>query len=248
MICITLARKPLEGTTAQNVLQYETGGINIDACRVGCEAISAHSYPGYDKYSALKDKETESKGDPVYHEHQGRWPANLILQHAAGCYCTGTKRVNANQSSKVGSGGHSGSQYFGQVKVGTVRQSTADSEGMETVSDWICVEGCPIKALDRQSGISISSGGRTIKRSGGGNVGSGKSSEKLVLFEDPGFGDTGGSSRFFQQVQHENAQLNFLRANGDMLCPLCGNPYRNHPEDGKASYLNVLCNGTRVKL
>ena len=32
---ITLARKPLEGTVAANVLEYGTGGLNIDATRIG---------------------------------------------------------------------------------------------------------------------------------------------------------------------------------------------------------------------
>jgi hypothetical protein len=32
---IILARKPLSGTVSQNVLAYNTGGLNIDACRVG---------------------------------------------------------------------------------------------------------------------------------------------------------------------------------------------------------------------
>ncbi|OEJ64568.1 DNA-methyltransferase [Magnetovibrio blakemorei] len=31
---IVVARKPLEGTTAQNILRWETGVMNIDACRV----------------------------------------------------------------------------------------------------------------------------------------------------------------------------------------------------------------------
>jgi DNA modification methylase len=33
----TLCRKPLEGTVANNVLKYGTGGINIDGCRVPAE-------------------------------------------------------------------------------------------------------------------------------------------------------------------------------------------------------------------
>lgn len=32
---ITVARKPLRGTVASNVLEYGTGGLNIDGCRVG---------------------------------------------------------------------------------------------------------------------------------------------------------------------------------------------------------------------
>src|SRR5699024_11234271 len=34
---IILARKPLSGTVAQNVLAHGVGGLNIDACRVHCE-------------------------------------------------------------------------------------------------------------------------------------------------------------------------------------------------------------------
>lgn len=34
---ITVARKPLEGTVAANVLQWGTGALNIDGCRVGDE-------------------------------------------------------------------------------------------------------------------------------------------------------------------------------------------------------------------
>jgi hypothetical protein len=37
MEMITVARKPLEGTVAQNVLEWGTGAINIDGCRVGSE-------------------------------------------------------------------------------------------------------------------------------------------------------------------------------------------------------------------
>src|SRR5699024_8513222 len=34
---IILARKPLDGTVASNVLAHGVGGLNIDACRVGSE-------------------------------------------------------------------------------------------------------------------------------------------------------------------------------------------------------------------
>ena len=35
---ICVARKPLIGTVAENVLQYGTGAFNIDGCRVGGES------------------------------------------------------------------------------------------------------------------------------------------------------------------------------------------------------------------
>lgn len=74
-----------------------------------------------------------------------------------------------------------------------------DPDGTETIAAWACAPGCPVAALDVQSGVSKSTGGRTVTRSGGGNVGSGKTSEKSWSNDDPGFGDTGGASRFFHQ-------------------------------------------------
>jgi DNA modification methylase len=36
----TVARKPIEGTVAGNVLKWGTGGINVDGCRVGSEKLT----------------------------------------------------------------------------------------------------------------------------------------------------------------------------------------------------------------
>ena len=70
-----------------------------------------------------------------------------------------------------------------------------------------CAPGCPVAALDAQSGVSKSTGGRTVTRSGGGNVGSGKASEKAWTNDDPGFGDTGGASRFFTTTEYGDDDL-----------------------------------------
>ena len=40
----------------------------------------------------------------------------------------------------------------------------------------------------------------------------------------------------------------FVRAAGNCICKECGKKYSEHPEDPKSPYLNVLCDGTRVKL
>ena len=74
---ITVARKPLEGTVAANVLRYGTGAINVDGCRVGSDGGTAKgSKPqglgkgiyGAGLHGACKITQLES----------GRWPANLI--------------------------------------------------------------------------------------------------------------------------------------------------------------------------
>lgn len=64
---ICLARKPLEGTVANNVIKWGVGGLNIDATRVCIEC-------GNDDATELLDKCM----DCMEEEPQGRFPANLI--------------------------------------------------------------------------------------------------------------------------------------------------------------------------
>lgn len=52
----TLARKPLEGTVANNVLKYSAGGINIDGCRVGDEIIPEQTSGKTSKAFNLSDE------------------------------------------------------------------------------------------------------------------------------------------------------------------------------------------------
>ena len=77
---ITLARKPLAGTVAENVLRHGTGALNVDGCRVG---NTVETWPKSRSYG------TKSKKFDTYEEQQaetqetgatppGRWPANLI--------------------------------------------------------------------------------------------------------------------------------------------------------------------------
>lgn len=74
---ITLARKPLDGTVATNVLAHGTGALNIDGCRVGSDA--GWSYPNGRGGSGWHGRESLSGNltEPMA-ATQGRWPANLI--------------------------------------------------------------------------------------------------------------------------------------------------------------------------
>lgn len=75
---ICMARKPLIGTVAANVLAHGTGAINVDGCRVGdtvetwpsSRAWGAGYVPGGDR---TKDHTEETGSVP-----HGRWPANFI--------------------------------------------------------------------------------------------------------------------------------------------------------------------------
>jgi site-specific DNA-methyltransferase (adenine-specific) len=71
---ITVARKPLIGTVAENVLAHGTGALNVDGCRVPgwkpqvTQGINSNA----SNFNVTKERRTS--GD----SNEGRWPANLI--------------------------------------------------------------------------------------------------------------------------------------------------------------------------
>jgi DNA modification methylase len=76
---IVLARKPLDGTVAANVLKWGVGGLNIDACRVG---KTIETWPSSKKYGTTyfsfsnePSKGVTQKTGPA---PKGRFPANLM--------------------------------------------------------------------------------------------------------------------------------------------------------------------------
>jgi len=88
---IVVARKPLIGTVAENVLKHGTGAINVDGCRVGVgnEIISTpQSNPakrtgvvgtnlGISRSDVSKFQEAQ-KASAERTQNLGRWPANVI--------------------------------------------------------------------------------------------------------------------------------------------------------------------------
>lgn len=73
---ISVARKPLTGTVADNILQYGTGAINIDGCRVGDEVTGWGGSAAFKNTHAASEYGGMPQGEarPV----EGRWPANLM--------------------------------------------------------------------------------------------------------------------------------------------------------------------------
>lgn len=75
---ITMARKPLIGTVAENVLAHGTGALNIEGCRVeGDKAGGSGGAPmkmGGANHRPFHDAEERRSFDVSL----GRWPANLV--------------------------------------------------------------------------------------------------------------------------------------------------------------------------
>lgn len=77
---ILLARKPLDGTNAENVLRHGVGGLNIDGCRVN----APDGVPKFNKRNEPAVSETLGNGlngsnrTGEMDTLTGRWPANII--------------------------------------------------------------------------------------------------------------------------------------------------------------------------
>jgi len=70
---ICLARKPFKGTVADNVLQWGTGALNIDGCRVPSEPITINRFSdGMKPFGGGAGHPYESS------QSEGRWPANIL--------------------------------------------------------------------------------------------------------------------------------------------------------------------------
>jgi len=72
---IIVARKPLCGTVAENVLTHGTGAINVDGCRVGTDDMSAQFNREWNQDGTFGNGKRGSQGKQCA---PGRWPANLI--------------------------------------------------------------------------------------------------------------------------------------------------------------------------
>lgn len=70
---ITMARKPLIGTVAANVLKFGTGALSIDGCRVGSESTTRTQRGTTKAWEGGAFSGEVSTGSDA-----GRWPANLI--------------------------------------------------------------------------------------------------------------------------------------------------------------------------
>ena len=84
---IVMARKPLsEKTVVNNVLEWGTGGINIDESRISTDEVITNHSRGAEsaiskgKYGDSKEQETHQTPSQTL----GRFPANIILDKEAG--------------------------------------------------------------------------------------------------------------------------------------------------------------------
>lgn len=81
---IVMARKPLIGTVAANVLEHGTGALNIDGCRVGAgearplRVLDAKPTVNNTYAGRMGDASLAGGSKAAGETSQGRWPTNLL--------------------------------------------------------------------------------------------------------------------------------------------------------------------------
>jgi hypothetical protein len=216
-----LFRLPFEGSVSEQVLRTGTGAINIDACRVATtESLNGGAYAkegeDRDTYEVWRYKRLGGAGE--FQQPSGRWPANMVFVHAAGCRPEGTRKVRG-QAARGLEATPARSALNASI-AGISRTGYADEDGMESVPVWDCVEGCFVRALNGQSGLTSSGAMRREVPAYAGT------SSVSFLRGQSGpsnqHGDSGGASRFFSQFQSEGELLDWLRK---LICPPNGELY-----------------------
>ena len=151
---ITLLRKPLDGSVAENTLKHGCGAINIDATRIGTGhhlplgKITSKRLAGDGGLGAGSGREGNREAF-IPRPSEGRWPANFIIIHKEGCELKGIKKIKEG----VGNSDKGGTEReVGLYKDGLKKRAKDHHQGEEKIEDWVCVEDCPVQELGRQSG------------------------------------------------------------------------------------------------
>ena len=213
MLVVHVIRKPLsEGNVASNVLRWGTGAINIDASRISTSPEDREEMLkmsrgfvgkkmgrpemvnyGYEDSMPIKTLSVPSS--------EGRWPANLIFEHKAGCQKVGMHKIKGSHDT-TGVWGKGGSKnVYSKWGNAGVQQGYVGADGTETIPKWACAPGCPVAELDKQTGILTTNPGtyRKSGREGEGSTYALDSQEGRVLSK----GGSGGASRYFKQIQED---------------------------------------------
>ena len=211
-----LLRTPFPGGTTDQIEMTGTGVLHVDACRIAAdlsEFFSATGKPrsgmGHAKGYGMGEGYGGDRANPPH--VAGRWPANACFIHGPACQRIGEKRIDGHKGYPNGPGGSS--VQFSQKGTVTTRAAAwaghADADGKETVAVWACQDDCPVKLVDKQSGITTSG---AMKREVPGYEGN-SATPFLRGRSGPSnqHGDSGGASRFYPQFASPWELLGWLR-------------------------------------
>ena len=242
---ILLARKPInERNIAMNVLKWETGGINVDGCRISHlneEDLKQSSRPNWKSHNLKSTSKVHHAGamtGGIKYMHvephiKGRFPSKLILE----CCCEDDELVEVNDPTHPGKCKNitNPNSIFG-IGTGEINKDRVISEKGKKCLIHTNPE-CVCRMLDEQSGVISAS-----KRENVENVE--YNANQAINFYGKftkmrGYYGNGGASRFFYQAKASQAERWFY-------CTICKQAYpmkerdvhiHNAPEKTKYQHL-----------
>jgi len=166
---VVVARKPLAGTVAGNVMAYGTGGLNIDGCRVGTDGGTRRD----GRADAPNGSGWENmRGHGIAEVGAGRWPANVVFDRAAGealdqqsgvssSAGAGTRCSNRDASGRCLGHGNAGRSTSGETFHGPESPPLPDSGGASRFftqadfgpDDWPFVYQAKPSRKERNAGL-----------------------------------------------------------------------------------------------
>jgi DNA modification methylase len=219
---IVIGMKALSSSFVDNALNEGVAGMNIDASRVATDKKVD------DMLRKVERNERQSKqwreGSGFKNEHNeltgvredGRFPANVILQHHSECVRVGTKKVKGitgggrKKSPVRKSGVHT--EYKGHQTIGREQSyiDYADENGKETIEDYECHEDCPVRIMNEQSGNSsspkeVTRNKQKVQPGSGRTMGDGWNNEYRYV---QAHGDFGGAARFYYTAKASKGERN----------------------------------------
>jgi len=173
---VILARKPLRGTVAANVLAHGVGALNIDACRIGTEeAWRADDRPydgrngyGPDDADGWAGNWTKRSGSHA----AGRWPANVALDETAAAMLdaqTGTLSPASEYTRKTSVQAGHGGEGWGEKARGENVAAFGDRGGASRF-----FYTAKASRAERNTGLHHLPEREAFKMSGGENVAPGR--------------------------------------------------------------------------
>lgn len=185
---IIVFQRPYEGRPVDCITETGAGALNIDGGRIGGIPPSVPQ-PIFNSPTGhmYQMKTGHGRNNEMSQSTKGRWPANFVLTHSPDCQMIGYRDSDSYQINRF----TDGAKPFGD---GAGHEFESEEIQGGRVPVWECVDGCPVKALDEQSGQSPSN-----YRKSKGDVNNPTGMFGVTCGNTLGQNDSGGASRFFHQ-------------------------------------------------
>lgn len=222
---IVVARKPLIGTVAANVLEHGTGALNIDGSRIEGQAWKSVAPNNGGRSGGVMGKQSQHPGGEPH--AQGRWPANVILDaYSAGILdeqsgnrpSAGTYK-NVDEPMKIGTrnGNNDPNKFLNSVYLNSKRYNTYANEQGGASRFFYVAKASKRDRNEGLEGLEAATAGEMVDRVEGS---AGMNSPRA------GAGRTAGSQNFHPTVKPTTLMRYLVKLvtppNGVVLDPFTG--------------------------